>query len=92
MENRHNPLFLNNPGKVLPVASLKSSDVCLKHIAKQCEITKNLKFHMARYTFATTTQIYVKVTNQMIGNAISRIENQIGERSQFPTLMKESDS
>ena len=47
---------------------------------------------MLGHKYTTTTQIYVKVTNQMIGNAISRIENQIGERSQFPTLMKESDS
>lgn len=46
-ENRHNPLFPNNPGKVFPVASLKSSDTCLKHIARQCGISKNLKFHSA---------------------------------------------
>lgn len=112
--NRFNRLFPENPGKVFPVASLKSSDVCLKHIARQCEITKNLKFHMARHTFATTvslmngipletvskmlghkytttTQIYAKVTNQMIDNAISRIEDQIGERFQCPTLKEESD-
>ena len=113
-ENRYNPLFPENPGKVFPVASLKSSDACLKHIARQCGITKNLKFHMARHTFATTvslmngipletvskmlghkytttTQIYAKVTNQMIDNAISRIEDQIGERFQCPTLKEESD-
>ena len=112
--NRFNRLFPENPGKVFPVASLKSSDVCLKHIARQCGITKNLKFHMARHTFATTlslmngipletvskmlghkytttTQIYAKVTNQMIDNAISRIEDQIGERFQCPTLKEESD-
>ncbi len=114
VENRHNPLFPNNPGKVFPVASLKSSDACLKHIARQCGITKNLKFHMARHTFATTvtlmngvpletvskmlghkytttTQIYAKVTNQMIGNAINQIEDKIGDRFQFPTLTEESD-
>ena len=113
-ENRYNPLFPENPGKVFPVASLKSSDVCLKHIARQCGITKNLKFHCGRHTFATTlslmngipletvskmlghkytttTQIYAKVTNQMIDNAISRIEDQIGERFQCPTLKEESD-
>ena len=113
-ENRYNPLFPENPGKVFPVASLKSSDACLKHIARQCGITKNLKFHCGRHTFATTvslmngipletvskmlghkytttTQIYAKVTNQMIDNAISRIEDQIGERFQCPTLKEESD-
>lgn len=112
--NRFNRLFPENPGKVFPVASLKSSDASLKHIARQCGIAKNLKFHTARHTFATTvslmngipletvskmlghkytttTQIYAKVTNQMIDNAISRIEDQIGERFQFPTLKEESD-
>lgn len=112
--NRFNRLFPENPGKVFPVASLKSSDASLKHIARQCGIAKNLKFHTARHTFATTvslmngipletvskmlghkytttTQIYAKVTNQMIDNAISRIEDQIGERFQCPTLKEESD-
>ena len=111
--NRFNRLFPENPGKVFPVASLKSSDASLKHIARQCGIAKNLKFHTARHTFATTvslmngipletvskmlghkytttTQIYAKVTNQMIGNAISRIEDKIGDRFQFPTLKEES--
>ena len=112
--NRFNRLFPENPGKVFPVASLKSSDASLKHIARQCGIAKNLKFHTARHTFATTvslmngipletvskmlghkytttTQIYAKVTNQMRGNAISRIEDKIGDRFQFPTLKEESD-
>lgn len=111
--NRFNRLFSGNPDRVFLVASLKSSDASLKHIARQCGITKNLKFHCARHTFATTvtlmngipletvskmlghkytttTQIYAKVTNQMIGNAISRIEDQIGEQFQFPTLKKEA--
>ena len=111
--NRFNRLFPGNPDRVFPVASLKSSDVSLKHIARQCGITKNLKFHCARHTFATTvtlmngipletvskmlghkytttTHIYAKVTNQMIGNAISRIEDQIGEQFQFPTQKKEA--
>lgn len=111
--NRFNRLFSGNPDRVFPVASLKSSDACLKQIARQCGITKNLKFHTARHTFATTvtlmngipletvskmlghkytttTHIYAKVTNQMIGNAISRIEDQIGEQFQFPTQKKEA--
>lgn len=111
--NRFNRLLPGNPDRVFPVASLKSSDACLKQIARQCGITKNLKFHTARHTFATTvtlmngipletvskmlghkytttTHIYAKVTNQMIGNAISRIEDQIGEQFQFPTLKKEA--
>ena len=45
---------------------------------------------MLGHKYTTTTQIYAKVTNQMIGNAISRIEDQIGEQFQFPTLKKEA--
>ena len=41
---------------------------------------------MLRHKYTTTTQIYAKVTNQMIGNAISRIEDKIGDRFQFSTL------
>ena len=55
--NRFNRLFPENPGKVFPVASLKSSDASLKHIARQCGIAKNLKFHTARHTFATTVYL-----------------------------------
>ena len=47
--NRFNRLFPENPGKVFPVASLKSSDASLKHIARQCGIAKNLKFHTAKH-------------------------------------------
>ena len=46
---------------------------------------------MLGHKYTTTTQIYAKVTNQMIGNAISRIEDKIGDRFQFPTLKEESD-
>lgn len=46
---------------------------------------------MLGHKYTTTTQIYAKVTNQMIDNAISRIEDQIGERFQCPTLKEESD-
>lgn len=58
--NRFNRLFPENPGKVFPVASLKSSDVCLKHIARQCGITKNLKFHMRRHN---ALSLYLKMNS-----------------------------
>ena len=46
---------------------------------------------MLGHKYTTTTQIYAKVTNQMIGNAINQIEDKIGDRFQFPTLTEESD-
>ena len=70
--NRFNRLFPGNPDRVFPVASLKSSDACLKHIARQCGITKNLKFHMARHTFATTVTLMngipLETVSKMLGH------------------------
>ena len=70
--NRFNRLFSGNPDRVFPVASLKSSDACLKQIARQCGITKNLKFHMARHTFATTVTLMngipLETVSKMLGH------------------------
>ena len=70
--NRFNRLFPGNPDKVFPVASLKSSDACLKHIARQCGIAKNLKFHSARHTFATTVTLTqgvpLETVSKMLGH------------------------
>lgn len=46
---------------------------------------------MLGHKYTTTTRIYAKVTNRMIGNAMSRIEDKIGDRFRFPTLTEESD-
>lgn len=73
----------------------KESEISLFEFATTVTLMNDIPLEtvlkMLGHKYTTTTQIYVKVTNQMIGNAISRIENQIGERSQFPTLMEESD-
>jgi len=70
--NRFNRLFSGNPDRVFPVASLKSSDASLKHIARQCGITKNLKFHCARHTFATTVTLMngipLETVSKMLGH------------------------
>lgn len=46
---------------------------------------------MLGHKYTTTTRIYAKVTNRMIDNAMSRIEDKIGDRFRFPTLTEESD-
>lgn len=69
--NRFNGLLPGNPDRVFPVASLKSSDACLKQIARQRGITKNLKFHCARHTFATTVTLMngipLETVSKMLG-------------------------
>ncbi len=44
-------------GRILPYISNQKLNSYLKEIADKCEITKNLTFHMARHTFATTVTL-----------------------------------
>ncbi len=44
-------------GKVLPVYSNQKTNKNLKEIAKACGIHKNITFHVARHTFATTVTL-----------------------------------
>ncbi len=43
-----------NEGNLLPKITNEKLNVYLKEVAALCEISKNLTFHMARHTFATT--------------------------------------
>ena len=45
---------IEQTGKVLPVYSNQKTNKNLKEIAKACGIHKNITFHVARHTFATT--------------------------------------
>ncbi|MDD7885050.1 site-specific integrase [Flavivirga sp. 57AJ16] len=47
----------NNGEKVLPIYSNQKINVYLKDIAEDCGIHKNLTFHVARHTFATTVML-----------------------------------
>jgi integrase len=47
----------SNMGLVLPVLSNQKMNAYLKEIADCCGITKNLTFHIARHTFATTVTL-----------------------------------
>lgn len=46
-----------NSGKILPTPSNQKMNAYLKEIANICKINKNLTFHIARHTFATTVTL-----------------------------------
>lgn len=60
--------------KLLPVLSNQKMNSYLKEIADSCGITKNLTFHLARHTFATT----VTLTN---GVPIESVSKMLGHKS-----------
>lgn len=69
----NNPVCLNND-KLLPVLSNQNMNAYLKEIAGVCGINKELTFHIARHTFATT----ITLTN---GVPIESVSKMLGHRS-----------
>ncbi len=67
-----------NKGQLLPVLSNQKLNSYLKEIADLCSITKNLTFHVARHTFATT----VTLTN---GVPIESVSSMLGHTSIITT-------
>jgi site-specific recombinase XerD len=63
-----------NEKRLLPVLSNQKMNSYLKEIADVCGITKELTFHIARHTFATT----VTLTN---GVSIESVSKMLGHRS-----------
>ncbi len=63
-----------NTKKLLPVLSNQKMNAYLKEIADLCNINKNLTFHLARHTFATT----VTLSN---GVPIESVSKMLGHRS-----------
>lgn len=59
-------------GKILPVISNQKLNEYLKEIADLCSITKNLTFHMARHSFATTIALSngvpIETVSKMLGH------------------------
>jgi len=53
---RNNPRSIFN-GTIFPVISNQKLNSYLKEIADLCGISKNLTFHLARHTFATTVTL-----------------------------------
>lgn len=61
-------------GTLLPVSSNERTNAYLKEVAALCHINKNLTFHMARHTFATT----VALSN---GVPIESVARMLGHRN-----------
>lgn len=59
-------------GKILPIISNQKLNSYLKEIADLCGIKKNLTFHLARHTFATTTTlgkgVPIETVSKMLGH------------------------
>lgn len=64
----------NNEVKLLPILSNQKMNAYLKEIAAVCEIEKELTFHIARHTFATT----VTLTN---GVPIESVSKMLGHKN-----------
>jgi site-specific recombinase XerD len=64
----------NNEDKLLPILSNQKMNAYLKEIATICEINKELTFHIARHTFATT----VTLTN---GVPIVSVSKMLGHKN-----------
>ena len=63
-------------GKVLPVYTNQKTNSYLKEIAFLCEIDKNLTYHLARHTFATTVTLAngvpIESVSKMLGHTSLR--------------------
>lgn len=63
--------------KLLPVIDIGSTDAYLKEIADLCGINKNISFHTARFTFATTVtltnRVSLEVVSKMLGHTNTRM-------------------
>jgi site-specific recombinase XerD len=64
----------NNQDKLLPILSNQKMNAYLKEIAGVCKINKELTFHIARHTFATT----VTLTN---GVPIESVSKMLGHKN-----------
>jgi site-specific recombinase XerD len=61
-----------NTGRLFPVMSNQKMNSYLKEIADLCGIQKNLTFHLARHTFATTVTLSngvpIETVSKMLGH------------------------
>ena len=71
---KYNPILNEPEQRLLPTYSNQRTNSYLKEIADTCAIKKNLTFHIARHTFATT----VTLSN---GVPIESVSKMLGHRS-----------
>lgn len=68
---QNNPMCLNT-GKLLPMLSNQKMNAYLKEIADLCNINKELTYHIARHTFATTVTlsngVSIESVSKMLGH------------------------
>lgn len=68
--NKYEDQFLD--GQLLPIITNQKLNCYLKEIAEICEINKNLTFHLARHTFATTMTlgkgVPIESVSKMLGH------------------------
>jgi site-specific recombinase XerD len=61
-----------NENRLLPILSNQKMNAYLKEIADVCEINKDLTFHIARHTFATTVTLSngvpIETVSKMLGH------------------------
>jgi len=74
IEKYRNHPKTSNTGKLLPVLSNQRLNSYLKELADACSINKELTFHCARHTFATT----VTLTN---GVPIESVSKMLGHKN-----------
>lgn len=74
IDKYENHPLCHNKDKLLPILSNQKMNAYLKEIASVCEIEKELTFHIARHTFATT----VTLTN---GVPIESVSKMLGHKN-----------
>lgn len=76
IEKYNNSPKLVNTGKLLPVPTNQRLNSYLKELAAVCGITKELTFHCARHTFATTVTLSngvpIETVSKMLGHKTIR--------------------
>ena len=74
VEKYNNEIIINTTGKLFPISSNQKTNAYLKEIGDLCGIKKNITFHMARHTFATT----ITLSN---GVSIESVSSMLGHKS-----------
>lgn len=68
-----NDAEMTNSRNILPLCSNQKTNKYLKEIAKDCNIHKNVTFHVARHTFATTVMLSngvpIETVSKLLGHS-----------------------